>query len=122
MRAMEYIMATNLELEQKEDLMKLVESMNSLGLSDEVKLKSVTIGEINNIHRGGISEHGVAMLKKKFQIRGEIASSFNSGMVACCIEYCVRYLELSKIIQIFSTPCFTANLEGCRLSACRHII
>ena len=88
MRAMEYIMETNLELEQKEDIMELVKSMNSLGLSDEEKLKSVTIGEINNIHRGGISEHGVAMLGKKFEIRSEIAS-FNSGMVVYCIEHCI---------------------------------
>ena len=86
MRAMEYILETNLELEQKEDIMELVESMNSLGLSDEEKLKSVTIGEINNIHHGEISEQGVAMLEKKFEIRSEIAS-LNSGMVASSIAY-----------------------------------
>ena len=59
--------------------MKLVESMNSLGLSDEAKLKSVTIGEINYAHGGEISEHGMAMLQEKFKIKCEIAS-LNSGI------------------------------------------
>ena len=79
MCAMEYIKENKLDESQKEEIMKLVESMSSFGLSDEAKLKSVTIGEINYIHRGEISEHGIAMLEQKFGIRSEIAS-LNSGI------------------------------------------
>ena len=80
MRAMDYIVENNLDCSQKEDLMKLVESMNSLGLSDDTKLQSVTIGEINYVHSEEISEHGFAMLEKKFGIKSEIAP-LNSGIL-----------------------------------------
>ena len=78
MRAAEYIVEKNLNNSQQEEIMKLVESMNSLGLSDEAKLKSVTIGEINYVHDGEISENGIALLQEKFKIKSEIAL-LNSG-------------------------------------------
>lgn len=79
MYALEYFKENKLDESQKEDIMKLVETMSSFGLSDEAKLKSVTIGEINYIHCGEISEHGIAMLAQKFGIKSEIAS-LNSGI------------------------------------------
>ena len=79
MCAMEYVEENKLDESQREEIMKLVESMSSFGLSDEAKMKSVTIGEINFIHRGEISKHGIGMLEQKFGIRSEIAS-FNSGI------------------------------------------
>ena len=72
-------MEKNLNNSQRDEIMKLVESMNSLGLSDEAKLKSVTMGEISCAHGGEISEHGIAMLQEKFKIKCEIAS-LNSGI------------------------------------------
>ena len=75
---MEYIKEKKLTKSQKEAVMKLVETMNSLGLSDEGRLQSITIGEINCVHGEEISKHGIEMLKEKFGIKSETAS-FNSG-------------------------------------------
>ena len=72
MRAMEYIKEKKLTKSQKEAVMKLVETMNSLGLSDEGRLQTITIGEINYVHGGEISEHGIEMLEQKFGIKSEI--------------------------------------------------
>ncbi|CAB3977220.1 Hypothetical predicted protein [Paramuricea clavata] len=73
---MEYIKEKKLGKSQKEEVLKLAETMNSMGLTDEARLQSVTIGEINCIHGEEISEHGIKMLAQKFGIKSE-RDSFN---------------------------------------------
>ena len=105
MRALEYIKdnMSNLDESQIEEIMKLVESMSSFGLSDEAKLKSVTIGEINYIHRGEISEHGIAMLKKKFGVRGAIAP-FKSGISHRVSHTLIKTLQDQRTLTALSLP------------------
>ena len=79
-RALEYIKEKKLGKSQKEELLKLAETMNYLGLTDEARLQSVTIGEINCVHSEEISEHGIEMLAQKFGIKSESAS-FNPGIL-----------------------------------------
>lgn len=75
---MEYIEETKLGEAQKQEIFKLVESMKSLGVNDEANLQSVTFGQINSIHDGIMSRHGIDMLEKKFGIKREL-DSLNSG-------------------------------------------
>ena len=62
----------------KKELFGLVETMNAMGLSDDSILKRTTISEINYFHDDIITEHGLQMLEKKFNIK--CAESFHSGI------------------------------------------
>ncbi|XP_046850710.1 uncharacterized protein LOC124444170 isoform X2 [Xenia sp. Carnegie-2017] len=69
-RAMQYISESNIQEESvKKELLELVVTMNSMGLSDDSKLRSITISEINCRHGDDITEHGLQMLEKKFGIK-----------------------------------------------------
>ena len=75
---MKYIEETEIDDAQKQEIFKLVESIKSLAMDDEANLQSVTFGQINSIHDGNISRHGVAMLEKTFGIKRE-RTSLNLG-------------------------------------------
>ena len=85
MRALEYITEKNLDKSQQEEVIKLVERMNSLGLSDEINLQSVTIGGINYVHEQEISIHGIEMLEQKFGIKSEVVS-IDSGILILLLK------------------------------------
>lgn len=51
--------------------------MNAMGLSDNSRLKSTTVFEINYRHDDIINEHGLQMFEKKFNIK--CAGSFYPG-------------------------------------------
>ena len=76
---MEYAEKHNFDASQREEVSKLVKCINQMGLCDDVKVKSVTIEEINDAYREPISEHGIEMLRQQFGIKSKSAS-FNSGI------------------------------------------
>ncbi|XP_046850128.1 uncharacterized protein LOC124443684 [Xenia sp. Carnegie-2017] len=78
-RAMQYISENNIQDKSvKKELLELVVTMNLMGLSDDSKLRSITISEINCRHGDDITEHGLQMLEKKFGIK--CAESFYPGI------------------------------------------
>ncbi|XP_046850711.1 uncharacterized protein LOC124444171 [Xenia sp. Carnegie-2017] len=77
-RAKQYISENNIQDESaKKELFGLVETMNAMGLSDDSILKRTTIFEINCRYDDIITEHGLQMLEKKFNIK--CAESFYSA-------------------------------------------
>ncbi|XP_046851162.1 uncharacterized protein LOC124444595 [Xenia sp. Carnegie-2017] len=77
-RAMQYISENSIKDETvKKELFGLVETMNAMGLSDDSKLKRTTISKINHCHDDIITEHGLQMLEKQFNIK--CAESFFSA-------------------------------------------
>ena len=81
MLAMEYLTENDIQEESvKKEIFELVETMNSMGLSNKSNLKHTTISEINYHHTESITEHGLQMLEKKFRIKCADITSFHAGI------------------------------------------
>ncbi|XP_046852782.1 uncharacterized protein LOC124446034 [Xenia sp. Carnegie-2017] len=78
--AMDYLTENDIQEESvKKEILELVETMNSMGLSNKSNLKHTTISEINYHHTDSITEHGLQMLEKKFRMKCADITSFHAA-------------------------------------------
>ncbi|XP_028413783.1 uncharacterized protein LOC114536628 [Dendronephthya gigantea] len=119
--AMEYVKENKLDKTQQEKVLKLGTWMNSMGLSKEEKLQSVTLAAIYCLYDGEITDHCIEMLKQKFGIRNGSNSYTSAELVGRGYNILLDKTVSADIFK-FSADSVKRTKYGFNVPACAQII
>ncbi|XP_028413762.1 uncharacterized protein LOC114536605 [Dendronephthya gigantea] len=115
----DYVKENKLDKTQQEKVLKLGIWMNSMGLSKEGRLQSVSLAAINCLYDGEITDHCFKMLQQKFGIKNESDSSFSADVVGRGYNI---LLDKSVTTDIFKLSAVNETKYGFNIPTCAEIV